>query len=236
MFRKLILTAAVAVCTVSCLKDDEANNSYSYTSRISFDNAGAIMSDSLYFDRQIGLGIGWDDMAFYHKLNEEKSEFLGGFIMSNLKSGGRSENDRFRVNSGTSNTYSVYYVNPDPEKMPERDIEFIMSKYGTCNPRYCLVNNTKEVAEAVKSSFKDGDRLAIKMTGYLAGEKTGEADFLLAEYYHDKKDTVVTTWTYMGLDKLGAIDVIDIEIVSNRNDIPKAFCMDDMAASVRISY
>ncbi len=238
MIKKLLLIFAVAVCAASCL-DSDTTYSTSYTLDATFEYGNVFQSDSLFFDMQSGVGLGWKDMAFYHKLDKDNKEFLGGFILSCLKGKGESEDDRFRVNSGRgygeSSNYMVYYINPDESKMPEKDVEFLSSKYGTCTMAGCYVNNTKEVAEAVRNSFVDGDRLSIKMTGYLDGKVTASQEFVLAEY-NVLKDSLVTTWSPFQLDKLGMIEHIDIEIISTRDDIPKAFCLDDMIAKVSVAY
>ncbi len=240
IFQKIFFVLAAAACAASCTFDDEQNYSASYPLDTTFEyqNAFAI-SDSLYFDKQIGQGIGWDQLAFYHKLDKDKASFKGGFILSRLKGSGRSDDDRFRVCLGagmnTSNTYIVYYSNPKPSDMPEKDIEFINSKFGTCTMVGCFINNTREVLDAVNERFVDGDRLAVKMTGYLGGKETASQEFVLAEFT-EAKDSIVTNWAPFKLDKLGQIDVIDVEIVSNRDDIPMAFCMDDMLAKITLAY
>ncbi len=237
MIKKLLFIAAIAVCAVSCL-DDGPTYSSSYTLRSTFEYGNVFNSDSLSFNAQDGRGIGWQDLAFYHKLDESKKVFEGGFILSSLKGGG-SGNDRFRVNSGAgvgkSPTYVVYYVNPDESKMPEKDIEFMSIKYGTCSMGGCFVNNTKEVLEAVKNTFEDGDRLSIRMTGYLDGKKTASEEFVLAEFT-PQKDSLVTDWAAFKLDKLGSVQYVDIEVISTRPEIPAAFCMDDMIAGVSVSF
>ncbi len=239
MIKKLIFVLAVAFSAVACF-DDDPNYKASYYLDTTFEYGNVFnSSDSLYFDKVYGTGLGWKDLAFHEKLNVDKTEFLGGFILSRLKGSGDSKDNRFRVNSGVgfdkSSSYVVYYANPDPSGMPKNDIEFMNAKYGTCTMVGCFVNNTKEVVNAVKSSFVDGDRLSIKMTGYLAGAKTGESEFVLAEFT-EQKDSLVTSWAAFKLDKLGTVDVVDIEIISTRDDIPKAFCMDDMFANVFLQY
>ncbi len=240
MIKKLLFVFAVAVCTVSCLGGGDKTYTNTYTLGGSFEyGTGVFSSDSLAFENQNGVGLAWQDLGFYHKLNEGKSEFLGGFVLSCLKGKGDDGTNRFRVNSGSgmkdSFSYLVYYVNPDASLMPERDIEFMASEYGTCSMIGCYVNNTKEVVNAVKENFVDGDRLSIKMTGYNGEKVTGTSEFVLAEYT-EQKDSVVTTWSPFQLEKLGAVEYINIEIVTNRTDIPKAFCMDDIYANVSVAY
>ncbi len=239
MLKKLLFVMAAAVAAASCVNENQGYSA-NYTLGVTFEyGAGVFQSDSLYMDKQLGVGIAWENMGFHHKLNDDKSEFQGGFVISRLKGGGTSEQDRFRVNSGVgrsgSYTYAVYYANPDESKMPEKDIEFLEPNYGTCTMVGCYMNNTKEVVNAVKANFVEGDRLAVRMTGYLGGEKTGEAEFVLAEYTAEK-DSLVTGWSPFTLDKLGSVETIDIEIISSRDDIPTAFCMDDMITQVSVTY
>ncbi len=239
VIKKLFLILSVAVCAVSCFGDDDKSYSASYILSANFEYGNVFKSDSLYFEKQLGMGLGYRDLAFYHKLSEDKSEFLGGFLLSALKGGGQSDNDRFRVNSGAgankSSSYLVYFSNPDGSDLPEHDIEFTSSGFGTCSIVGCYVNNTKEVVNAVKASFADGDRLAVRMTGFLGGKKTGEQEFVLAEYT-GSKDSLVTSWRPFELDKLGQVDIVEVDVISTRNDIPKAFCMDDMIARIAVAY
>ncbi len=239
MLKKFFLIAAVAVCAVSCFDDGPMyKNQYLLYSTFEYGNVFE-SKDSLYFESTNGGGLGWMDMGFFHKLNKGNTEFYGGFILSRLKGSGSSEDDRFRVNSGVGNdkssNYLVYYANPDKGLMPKDDIGFLSSEVGTCKILGCYVNNTKEVVNAVRNSFEVGDKLVLKMTGYLGTQKTAEQEIVLAEYT-DQKDSVMTNWTAFKLEKLGTIETIDIEIVSTRDDIPKAFCLDDMAANIDLEY
>ncbi len=236
MMKKILVILAAAVCAVACF-DDDRNYSATYTLAATFEYGQVFGTDSLYFESQAGAGLGWQDFGFYHKLNEDKTDFLGGFILSRLSGKGDSDENMFRVNSGAgannSGSYLVYYENPVAADMPENDIVFLSSEVGTCSMIGCYVNTTKEMAEAVRNSFGEGDRFAIKMTGYLDGRKTESQEFVLAEF---AKDSLVTSWTPFLLDKLGQVDVVDVEIVSTRDDIPKAFCLDDVVAKVSIAY
>lgn len=97
------------------------------------------------------------------------------------------------------------------------------------------VNNTAEVVEAVKQNFVDGDRLVLKATGYLNGTKTGEAEIELAEYT-EQKDSIIVNWTPFDLDKLGKVQYVEFEMISTKDNIPTAFCMDDMVARISLEY
>ncbi len=238
MLKRIFLFIAVTVLAASCLGNGN-NYSASYAVNASFEYGEVFKSDSLFIDQQYGFGYGWRDLSFCHKLNDEKTEFRGGFILSRLKGNGDSDQNRFRVNSGAGymNTqcYVVYYQNPEQSAMPSDDIIFTSSEVGTCSMLGCFVNNTKEVVDFYNESFVAGDSLAVKMTGFLAGQKTQERKYLLAKKT-EAKDSLVREWKQFNLDKLEIVDKIEVEVLSNRTDVPKAFCMDNMVANVSISY
>ncbi len=240
ILKRLIFVFAAVMFVSSCTFGQDQTYSASYTLDSTFEYQNVFsMSDSLFFDTQIGLGIGWQDLAFYHKLNDDKTKFQGGFMLSRLKGSGQSDDDRFRVSSGAgankSNNYMVYYSNPNESMMPEKDIEFTAGKYGTCEVAGCYVNNTKEVLKAVESTFEDGDRLVVRMTGYKGEQQTGVQEFVLAEFT-EAKDSLVTNWSVFKLDKLGEIERIAIDVVSTKPGIPAAFCLDNMVAKIAIAY
>ncbi len=235
---RIIVFITVAVCAVSCFEDGPTYSS-SYTLNTTFEYRDASFNaDSLYFDNKNGVGIGWEDLAFFHKTSGDKSQFLGGFILS-AKRGGGEGNDMFRVNSGAgyknSNAYMVYLDNPDDTQMPKNDIEFSSKDYGTCKMLGCFVNNTKETVNAVKSTFTVGDRLILKMTGYLNGTKTGEREYVLAEFT-EQKDSIVTQWSPFDLAKLGLVDCVELDVVSTRPDTPTSVCLENFVATIEVSF
>lgn len=239
--KRLIIALAATLCLVSCFNTDVETYKSTYTVDSSFEYSvnfnDAFGSDSLYFDSERGIGIGWMDLAFYHKLNGSKTDVTGGFILSALKGNGAEEgNNTYRVVSGAglggSTAYAVFRQSDD---MPEKDVVFISSQYGTCTMGGCYVNNTKEVADSVASRFEVGDRLSLKAVGYLQGAKTGEAEIALADF-SAAKDSVVCNWTPFDLTKLGQVDEVEFSLSSTKDGIPTLFCMDNMVAVVTIAY
>ena len=153
-------------------------------------------------------------MLVYNQKTIDK-EFCGGFLLSYQKGlpegGNLVETDgTYRANSPSgaygSRTYAVFYDNPEEGQMPEKDMIFTQSYYGTCGMNSCMVNNTALVAGKVKEHFEVGDKLVLKATGYLDGTKTGESEFVLAEF-SSQKDSIVSTWTRFDLSKLGLLTV-----------------------------
>lgn len=231
----LICTAALAA---SCFSDDPMNSrSYNLNANFEFPDA-VFMTDSVQVDKTYGEGIGFHDLAFFHKLTPDKSALVGGFAVSRLKGSGYAlgRND-FRVNSGAgyggSQTYAVF-KSSEPN-MPAHDVKFMNLQYGSCTMIGCYLNNTAEVVDSVKANFAVGDRLTVRATGYLNGLKTGQAELTLADY-STQKDSIVVNWTPFDLSKLGAVEYVDFEIISTSDDIPASFCMDNMISYISLAY
>lgn len=242
---RIIAVVLTAIATVSCF--ETGNNRSSYPLEVSFEYPGALKADSLYFDTNGGLGFawgagGWQDLGFYHKLTEDKKQFLGGFMLSGLKAagaGGDPYYDSFRVATGVglngTSTYAVFHDNPDKSMMPEKHVTFLQSQYGTCTMAGVYVNNTIEVVKAVREHFTLGDRLTLKAVGYLNNAKTGEAQFVLADY-SAQKNSLVVKWTPFDLDKLGSVDQVQFSLESTKQEVPAYVCMDSMVAYIAVEY
>lgn len=236
----------MAFMAVSCF-DLDSRSEQTYTLLASFEYNGLdyvteFGADSLLFDSKEGLGLGFQDLAFYHKLNAEKTDVLGGFIASYLSSakaeeGGNNASRAYDVlaKKNAKNTYLVYRTAPEPSNMPEHDVEFLSKKYGTCTMAGCYVTNTVEVADSLAANFEKGDRLTLKAVGYLDGKKTDSAEIALADF-SAQKDSIVSTWTVFDLKKLGAVEYIEFTLTSTKPDVPLNFCLDNMVASVSLSY
>lgn len=229
----------VAFAAVSCLGDDGPTYSASYTAVSTFEYGNVCGSDSLYFENQMGLGLSWQDLFFYHKLNDAKTELEGGFLVSCLKGSGRSDMDMYRVNNGVgfdrSMNYSVFVYNQDPAKMPVRSLEFTASQIGTCKMVGCYVNNTAAVVDAVKTYFEPGDKLTLNLTGYLDGKETGTDVIVLAERT-EQKDSIITDWKACMFVKLGHVDYVDMKVVSTKEEVPTCVCIENMQADISIEY
>lgn len=236
--RKLILMIMTAVCAASCFGDGPSY-SRSYNLSATFEYGNICGSDSLYFENQLGEGVSWQDLAFYHKLNSDKSEHLGGFVISCLDGNKRSGKDLFRVNKGTgyygSATYAVFHDSKDASMMPELAVGFMADKIGTCKVIGCYVNNTAAVVDAVKTYFEPGDKLTLNLTGYLGGKKTGTDVIVLAERTQ-QKDSIITEWKPCLFPSLGYVDCIDMEIVSTKAEVPTYVCIDNLQADISIEY
>lgn len=238
--KKIFYVIMTALLAASCLGDGPSTTS-AYNLVVDFEfGDGVFQTDSVRFESNNGVGIGYYDMAFYHKLDPQKTTLLGGFAVSRLKGkgykGGRNE---FRVNSGAglenSLTYAVFKYDKTGVNMPPHDIEFINLNYGTCVMAGLYVNNTYEMVEYVKNNFVDGDKVSLKATGYLNGAETGKAEIVLAEYT-DKKDSLIVKWTPFDLSKLGTIQYVELELAGTKEDIPSTVCIDNVVSKVSLQY
>ena len=242
IMRKLLLAFIILFTAVSCLDDAFST---SYVANASFDYYDAEFGDdSLFFDTKYKLGITWDYLAFYHKVDEKSSEFRGGFIMSCLSTpeSGKTDdltNNQYRANvrvpKSVKNKYAVFCQTSD---MPADHMQFAFQSssdmMATCAMQAVFVTNTVAVEKSIKETFVPGDQLILRATGYLADQKTDVAEIKLAEYTTNK-DSVVTAWTVFDLSKLGSVDKVRFEIEGPAGkDIPTAVCMDNMLAKISI--
>ena len=233
---KKLLFIALVVCSVSsCLGDSTFANSYMLdmtfedVESYSYPNTGyksEMGADSLLVVNESGKVV-WADPSLALLYKQEDKVFKGGFRLSRLigEADGKLERpetdlDMWRVTS-PGGAY---------------DMEFGYQTVGTCAMSGCYVNNTTYVARKIKELFEDGDKLMLIATGYdSAGDKTGKAEMVLAEY-SALRDSVVYNWTPFNLSSLGAVTYVDFDIVSSRPEIPECVCIDGVVANISISY
>lgn len=247
MIKKLLLFFVVAVMAVSCLGEGGYTESRSVLATFEFsaDYTEIFGSDSLYVDVDHRIGIGWDYLVFYQKVDKSTDEFEGGLMLSHLaypKSGTVEglANNKYRANDKLSKKPNTYLVFEETGNMPENDMAFNFAQsanaVGTCIMTACSVNNTVAVAEAVEKNFVAGDRMSLRATGYLDGKKTDSAEIMLAERLTEK-DSIVYTWTTFDLSKLGSVDKVDFElIIPQGRNIPATVCIDNVLASISAQY
>ena len=242
---KRILFILFSLVMVSSCLDDGSGMTQSYTATADFQYAQIqFPADSTFFNSTTPEGFGYDVLNFYHKLNGPKTGVDGGFILSCLEmpKSGNTEglNNRYRcylpnLSQPFPNIYTVYHQNPEPALMPEHAIMFPHKNIGTCKLEGCFVTNTVEVAEAIKANFKTGDRLTLRATGYLDGQKTGSVEINLADY-SAQKDSIVSRWTPFELEDLKLVEHVDFELISTNPAIPAYFCMDSVVYTAELNY
>ena len=231
-----------ALLAASCGFESGYSENYQYQGSFEYSDfiyEDEFFADSTYFDTNLKIGIGYGDMSYYHKVDEQGA-FQGGFRLSYLKASGLNDKPEGYVShecrvagkpSSSRNTYAVFTQNMDPSLMPEHDIVAPNYNYVTCTINYCWVNNTEKVYEAVKKNFGSEDRLYLTATGYLDGVRTGTAEITLA-----KADSTMYNWTKFDLSALGMIDYVDFEVYTSNRAVPTAFCMDEVSAHLSIQY
>lgn len=241
--RNLFFVFIISALCVSCLNGKDFSSSY--TTQVTFDfNDTYFTKDSLVFDNEYKVGLGWEYMSFYHKIDAVSSEFKGGFLVSWLttpESGITSELpfNQYRANVRIPNVYkNKYAVFTESVDMPETHMSFMTKPYAgvvaTCTMRSVFVTNTVAVEDAVRAAFVPGDQLVVKATGYVSGQQTSTAEIKLAEFT-TSKDSVVTAWTLWDLSALGTVDKVMFDvIVPAGKDVPAAFCMDNMLANIAL--
>lgn len=243
---KRIFFIIFSLIMVSSCLDDGSGTTQKYQGRADFEyGAGAqFLPDSTFFNTKQAEGFGYDILNFYHQLDASKSGVDGGFILSQQKMpvSGKTEglNNRYRCHIGQlkdqfENTYAVFRSHPEPSFMPKHSIAFSVPTYGTCQAVGAFMTNTVEVVDSVKSNFKDGDRLVAKFTSFRGEEKVGSVDVILAEYT-EAKDSLITTWVPVDLDKLGNFEFIDIEVTPTNPKVPTYFCLDHFVYNAELEY
>lgn len=241
--KKFLILFMMALGAVSCL-DDGSTMGQKYSLVASFQYSGvSFKSDSTFVNYKDTVGFGFDVLNFYHELDEGLSRAEGGFTLSYAempKSGvteGLANTYRAMNPAGMSseNIYVVFRQNPDESKMPKHDIQFSYPQYGSCTMVGCYVTNTVETVDFVKEHFSLGDRLSLKAVGYLNGQKTGEAEIVLADF-SAQKDSIVTKWTAFDMAKLKDVEYVDFELISSKSDFPGYVCMDNVVVDIALEY
>lgn len=247
MIKKLLLFFVVAAMAISCLGDGGYSESRSImaTFEFSMDYNEVCGSDSLYVDTQYRIGVGWDYLIFFQKVNDATGNFEGGLILSYLQypESGNVEglvNNKYRANDRNQNKANTYLVFEQTDNMPDHEMGFNFVKSasasGTCTMTACQVNNTVATAQAVEEKFAVGDRMTLIATGYLDGVKTDSAEIMLAEKLADR-DSIVYTWTTFDLSKLGSVDKVDFELnIPAGKDIPATVCIDNVLTAISVQY
>ena len=237
-----IAAAFILISAFSCVKGSYQT---SYRAICTFETADTVkdFSNGIYNKSDIYQGGGV--LKFCSKRTDD-GEFTGGFAVccrkDTIYKEGYMPKSPFYVADTTgaakSACYAVFYDNRG--RMPEHSIEFVSRANGTCIPIGLYVVNTNLVVNTVKfgtsygPAFKQGDWMKLTITGKRGTTTTGTVSVDLAKY-DEKGLTVLTDWTAVPTDKLGAVEYIDLSIETNRYDIPTYCCIDNVVADVSLS-
>lgn len=232
--KKFVFIFIMLLMAASCIDGSSyVKGVISASFEYSVDYNEAFGADSVFFDANEGIGLGWQGLlVFFHKVDNK--QFKGGFQLSYLKPSGLEEKPEdyvvnpFRV-AGPKTISNTYAVFNQTEDMPERDIRFIEAN-GTCKPTVCWVNNTEATYAALKEKFGPDNELKLVAQGYLKGEPAGKAEIKLAA------DTIMYNWTKFDISALGSIDAVDFSLECDGPSVPMYFCLDEFTADVEITY
>ena len=250
MIKRFIAIAAIAFACVSCFKKGLGYES-NFTANIGFEE----FSESWDNNEWNGEFYGDDDAYFESSFYTNTIEFIceynknivdySGFGLSRVFiSKGAEYDKRLAANSEkglTGDVFALFHNNPDIEA--DKHIAFTMPQNGTCTPVYCLVNNTKLVADMVaeyNSEHETPIEVKLTATGYNGDTKTGSAEILLAGPAEkgEAKDSIVSTWTQFDLSKLGTIEYIRFDMSfsdESQTSIPEYFCLDNFFSKIYIT-
>lgn len=144
---------------------------------------------------------------------------------------------------------SPYYLTVKVgNNMPEHLIDFIQKDYGTMYTSKCYFNNTNQLVtiatyglpaadnnEAIPA-FQEGDYFKVRIYATSGKVRVSEryVEFTLAEYTGGKLD-VCKEWKEVDLTSLGTVEALDVELLSDRRDLPPYFCIDNLAVSASIT-
>ncbi len=244
--KKLLILPLLAVAVMMASCSENKGNTYTTDSICTFDYSDAdeiAGDDKVYFG---GTFIGGGLVGFLNTSGDDGKVFIGGCALVGLADKtleeGHIAKDLCVYGKGYDNTPYYVTVKYNPGKMPEHLLVFTQKGYGTLNFKKVYVNNTNKMVtiahyglpktedtEAIPA-FQDGDYVRVKFTSNSAAE----VEFTLAERNNGTL-TLIDDWKEIDLSKLGTINYVDVEITSNRTDLPLEFCLDNLYLSATIN-
>ena len=235
--KKIYIVLLAAVLATACLKGSYESN---YNAVCNFEFVDIQNIDSIYHKNSFGEG----GFIFCNKNDGTSEDIKGGFIFSMLcdttyKAGHVSRSPFCVADTTAIGKCFLVYWKQDEASMPEHDIVFASSQYGTATPKNCYINNTNEVANIAMfgkdgvPAFAEGDYLKLTVSATLNNVvKEKKAEIFLAKYEGTLK--VLTDWTKFDISGLGDFDYLDFNLSSNRSDLPMRCCMDLFVVQVAI--
>lgn len=270
-----LILVPILMLASSCIQSGSTfQANYTFTDTGNYDNAESLFEngETVYLFKAL-QGSTTGESAFVvgnviAYFGKGTSSLTGGFALSRRAWKEASSEDG-SADLTTPEEYSVYGENPTTSQntffyyrqsygsnMPEHDIAFAAADIGTCAPASVSVSNAASTVRAIRgdnvdmNTFNLQGNITLTAIGYLDGEETGRADFLLAgkgkgkiTEVNPQGDSLVTSWKKFELTDLGSIDYIDFEIsLSNAADESlfyngyKDVCLDNFSADINISY
>ena len=239
MKKIFVLMAAAALLFTSCSKNPSP--SY-YTSQALF---GFEFTDA--DDLTEGKGYYFDTYfvcANVFALDNKHSDdnLLGGAALVGLsddvlEEGHENDNPLCVFGAGghkDSKYYATIKYTTLEDHMPTH-LGVFMAQEGELLLNSVYVNNTNalvNIAYYGKPSegipaFKEGDYLKLRIKAYSDLSVESYVDVTLAEYTGGSLE-IIKEWKEVSLKELGYVRYLDVEMTSNRTDLPLYFCIDDL--------
>lgn len=246
--KKFLVICVSTLCLLAC--SEEGYTEYTVYTLSDFEISESYLTDSLYIVDPFYSG---SYILFNSARSASGQNMTGGFGVTMKRDSSLviSETNAYpqytmyATSAGDdSESCAVFYQNDDDTLMPEHDIVFPYTAYGTCTPYSVQINNTQSTVYNVlcdESSlkFESGDYLKLTIQGINAyGYKSGSIEYYLADYRGDasQPDSVLTRWRTISLSKLGQIEYIDFTLETNKEGFPATFCMDNLITTVYQKY
>lgn len=245
---KLFTLAAILLAAVSC---ENKPSTMSYTMAGQFNYVAEYPTefpviDSLYYNKYIMLD---NYSALCTSCDDVNSGFSGGWKVS-LKKGSSEDTPDLQIFSSagkhaglTSETNGslsdkAYAVFSYPSQSTY-DIVFNYKNYfskSSCMVQGFYINNTKYVETlADEGKIADGDFLKVTASFYKNDAKVCEEEFYLVDYTGAEKK-IVKDWTAWEMKTSATFDVDAVKFSMTSSNLPSAFCLDFLIASISVEY
>ncbi len=241
-FSRILLAFAIAACISSCMKGGY-ETSFTGFCNFEYSDTSKYFVNGIY-DKQ-DLVMASSSLAFCGKRNDD-GEFFGG-IMAGIRRDsvymeGYVPKSMYTVadpygGANKSTGFGILYDSVGA--MPDHEVSFLYSNIGTCSLSALAVANTTFNVNAIMFGlngippFESGDYLTLKVTAIVGGQQTASASIDLARH-NGKSLEVITKWTAMDVSKIGNFEYLDLNLETNRYDLPLYCCIDNLVASIVI--
>lgn len=279
MTKKVLACASLLCVLTSCLKDTGTEANYTLVDNGNYSNASDFFENGatvfIFPEPEEGdesAFVSQNTIVYFSK--SSSGTLFGGFALSRQEWTAPEPDDSDDPESDGSETETVTAPEPcsvygksvgtpntffyfrQTQTMPEHDMAFAASNVGTCTPAGVMVCNSAPTVRKIRGEnvsedvFNLNGDYILTATGYLNGQKTGSATFLLAGKGKSKvpateenpqRDSIVTSWSPFDLSKLGQIDYIDFDLSFSNSEDERLLdytdvCLDNFTASIHLKF
>ncbi len=241
-FSRILLAISIAACISSCMKGGY-ETSFTGVGNFEYSDTSKYFVNGIY-DKQ-DLIMASASLSFNGKRNDD-GEFFGG-VMAGIRRDsvyleGYVPKSLYTVcdpygGAGKSSGFGILFDSKGA--MPEHEVSFLYSNIGTCTLSALAVANTTYIVNTIMfglngiPAFESGDYLTLKVTAIRDGQKASSASIDLAKH-NGKSLEIITKWTAMDVTAIGSFEYLDLDLESNRTDLPLYCCIDNLVANVTI--